>query len=119
MATAIDVSWVGLDLRQKHKISQLKAIFYVYDPTSCRTARGRENLEAAAGSLAIGWSEVRVGGRVGSGVSGVTWSDRVWNPVRFGQGPVGQMSQPVCPGPEGPGFPTPHQRAWHGQRGVE
>jgi hypothetical protein len=99
METAFDVSRVGLDLRQKHKTSQSKAIFYVYDPTSCRTARGRENLEAAAGSLAIGWSEVRVGGRVGSGVSGATWSDRVWNPVRFGQGPGGQMSQPVCPGP--------------------
>jgi hypothetical protein len=99
MTTAFDVSWAGLDLRQKHKISQSQEIFDVCEPTSCRTARGRENLEAAAGSLAIGWSEVRAGGRVGSGVNGTTWSDRVWNPVRYGQGPVGLMSQSVCPGP--------------------
>jgi hypothetical protein len=99
MTTAFDVSWAGLDLRQKHKISQSQAIFDVYDPTSCRTARGRENLEAAAGSLAIGWSEVRAGGRVGSGVNGATWSDRVWNPVRYDQRSAGLMSQPVCPVP--------------------
>ena len=71
----------------------------MYGPTSCRTARGRENLEAAAGSLAIGWSEVRAGGRVGSGVNGATWSDRVWNPVRYDQRSAGLMSQPVCPVP--------------------